>query len=131
MFGKRLAEERQRLGLSQEDLAAAWGIGRSGVAMIETERSPIYLERLIDLAPSGFDILYILSGEPAAVAAASLLNWRLLGEIRSGILRWAAAHHVTLPEEKEMLILKLLYQRFAPKGEVSGAELDQVLQLAA
>lgn len=131
MFGKRIADERQRLGLSQKNLGEIWDVGRSAVGMVETDRSPLYVERLIELAPAGFDILYILTGESAPVAAARLLNWSLLGQIRSGVLRWAASHQLTLPEDKEMLILKVLYERFAAKGEVSDAELDQVLQLAA
>lgn len=131
MFGKRLAQERQRVGLSQRELAERLGLGRSALGMIETDRSAIVLERLIAVGDLGFDVQYILSGEPSPVAAARLLNWELLGAILAGVREWTQKREISLPPDKEMLILKLLYEHFAERGMVDDDAISRALQFAA
>lgn len=131
MIGKRISEERQRLGLSQKDVAEIWGIGRSTVAMIETGRSPLDVERLIELGKIGFDIQYVLYGERSPVAASRLLDWKLMAKIMDGVHKWSQIHEIRLPQEKEVSILKLLYEHFSSSGIVDDEAIDQVLQIAA
>lgn len=131
MIGKRISEERQRLGLSQKDVAEMWAIGRSMVATIETGRSPLDVERLLELGKAGFDIHYVLYGERSPVAASRLLDWKLMAKIVDEVHKWSQAHEIRLPPEKEVLILKLLYEHFASSGIVDDEAINQILQLAA
>lgn len=131
MFGKRLADERGRLGLSQKALADAWGLGRSAVAMIETGRSALDVDRVIALASLGFDISYLLSGVRGKQAAGSLLDWDLLAKVLQGVRKWSSSHGLDLPIEKEVLILKVLYERFARDGVVDDRKIEETLRIAA
>lgn len=62
-FGKRLKEERERIGLSQAKLADACGIGKTTQYMYERgERDPTapYMQLA---AKVGVDVFYVLSGD--------------------------------------------------------------------
>lgn len=132
MFGKRLAIERQRLGLSQATLAPILGISRSALAMIETDRAPLDVLRLINLAEKvGLDPIYVLTGEPSRVAASKLMDWDLVAAIQRGVHAWCSTHQLELSPEKQTLVLKILYERFSKlEGDISEG-LSDALRLAA
>ena len=132
MFGKRLAEERRRLGRSQDDFAKAISIGRSGYAALEGDRAPLDVSRLVTLGEvEGVDVMFVMTGERAAVAAASLIDWALIEGILAGMHNWAATHGITVPPTKQMLLVKLLYQKLAAKGRMDPQVLDDALRLVA
>lgn len=131
MFGKRIAEERKRLGLSQQKLADAMGFGRSALAMIETGRAKIDVEWLVDLGGHGIDVIFVLTGETNALAAARLVDWKLIEGILSGIRSWSSKNRIILTPQKEALVLKLLYTRFAATGVVDQQGISETLRLAA
>lgn len=132
MFGKRLAIERRRLGLSQAELAPHLGIGRSALAMIETDRAPLDVAHLIDLAEKiSLDPIFVLTGERSRVAASKLMDWDLISAIQTGIQSWCAAHKIVLPPEKNVLIVKILYERFASSDEDLREGVAEVLRLVA
>ena len=49
-FGKRVREERTKLGLSQEELAARAGVHRTYIGMIERAEKNITLENIEKIA---------------------------------------------------------------------------------
>ena len=49
-FGKKVREERARLGLSQEELAARAGVHRTYIVMIERAEKNITLENIEKIA---------------------------------------------------------------------------------
>ena len=49
-FGKKVREERARLGLSQEELAARAGVHRTYIGMIERAEKNITLENIEKIA---------------------------------------------------------------------------------
>lgn len=70
-IGEVLKEERQRLGMNQDDFAAVGGLKRRAQTLYEqNERAPdaVYLRAL---AAIGVDVYYILTGErlPSAVTS--------------------------------------------------------------
>lgn len=132
MFGKRLALERERLGLSQSECAAHLGVSRSVLAMIETDRTSLDIQRLVDIAERiGVDPIFILTGEPGSVAASKLLDWDLVLKIEIGVREWCAENKISLSPEKKTLVLKIFYERFSKSGEDMSASLDETLRLAA
>ncbi|WP_422205234.1 helix-turn-helix domain-containing protein [Acidovorax sp.] len=132
MFGKRLAEERRRLGRSQDDFAQVIAIGRSGYAALEGDRAPLDVSRLVTLGEVvGVDVMFVMTGERAAVAATRLIDWSLVEGILAGMHSWAVAHDITVPPTKQMLLLKLLYQKLAAKGCMDTQALDDALRLVA
>ena len=132
MFGQRLADERKRLGLRQEELAPSLGLGRSALAAIETDRSPLPVAQLVRLGKDvGVDVLYVLTGESSKTAACKLLDWDLVAAIQRGIAAWCAEHRIVLPPEKQTLVLKILLERFSREDAYSAESLDEQLRLAA
>lgn len=49
-FGQRVREERRKLGLSQEQLAAAAGLHRTYIGMIERAEKNLTLENIARIA---------------------------------------------------------------------------------
>lgn len=71
-FGERLREERDRLGLNQEELGLIGGVNRNTQGKYEKgERSPDtkYLEAI---AAAGVDILYLVTGRRTPLPAGTL-----------------------------------------------------------
>lgn len=132
MFGKRLAEERRRLGRSQDDFAQIIDIGRSGYASIEVDRAPLDVSRLMTLGEKAdVDVLYVLFGEPTSQAAGNRLDWTLVEGILKGMHSWATEHNINIPPQKQMLLLKLLYQKLALQGQIDVQSLEDTLKLVA
>ena len=64
-FGKRLAEERQRLELTQGELASLLGISRNSVTQYESDNHHPGAEVLAGMYSAQIDILYVLTGQSA------------------------------------------------------------------
>jgi transcriptional regulator with XRE-family HTH domain len=61
-FGKRLAEERKRLGLKQAEFANLVGTDVPKQSLYENDRRELRADYLARLAEADIDILYILTG---------------------------------------------------------------------
>lgn len=61
-FGKRLAEERKRLGLKQAEFADLVGTDVPKQSLYENDRRELRADYLARLAEAGIDIVYILTG---------------------------------------------------------------------
>lgn len=131
MFGLRLAAERKRLKLSQQQIADRLGVARSMVSMLETDQTSLEANRLLALGSMGFDVLKVLTDEPGQVAAGRMLDWRLCVEISERVDAWAKARGLRLPPEKKSIIFKHLYLQFAARGHLDEAALSETLQMAA
>jgi len=131
MFGQRLAEERRRLGLSQKELADKLGVGRSTVGMIETDRVEIDAKRLVRLGPDGFDVVFILTGEPARLAAGRILDWGLCYEITRRLFEWAASREIQVPADKAAAIVKTIYLQLAQHGALDERIFEDTMRAAA
>ncbi|KQZ94549.1 helix-turn-helix domain-containing protein [Pseudomonas sp. Root562] len=76
-IGERLKEERSRLGLSQTDLGAAGGVGKTTQINYEKdERSPD-ARYLAAVKPLGVDVYYVLAGEHFPVSPDQLSPYEL------------------------------------------------------
>jgi transcriptional regulator with XRE-family HTH domain len=76
-IGERLKEERSRLGLSQTDLGAAGGVGKTTQLNYEKdERSPD-AKYLASVKPLGIDVYYVLVGERFPVSPDQLSPFEL------------------------------------------------------
>lgn len=69
-IGKRLREERERLGLSQPAFAAVAGTTKQTLFSWETGKTAPDGFQLAALATTGADVLYILTGQRAGGASA-------------------------------------------------------------
>lgn len=62
-FGDRLAEERKRLGLKQQDFASKVGSDVAKQSLYENNRRELRADYLARVAEAGVDVVYILTGE--------------------------------------------------------------------
>lgn len=131
MFGPRLAAERKRLKLSQQQVADLLQVSRSVVGMIETDQTSLGIERLLLLGSHGFDVLKVLTDEPGYTAAGRLLNWQLCMLISDRVDAWARSRGVDLPPEKKAIIVKHLYLQFSARDQIDEVALGEVLRMAA
>jgi transcriptional regulator with XRE-family HTH domain len=122
MIGDRLAAERRRLKLSQQQVGDLLGLGRSAVAMVEADRAPLYADRLAVLGEHGFDIFQILTGKSGHAAAGQCLDWPLALKITERVDTWTASRG---------LLIKHLYVRFAERGALDSKTFSEMLELAA
>ena len=76
--GKRVREERQRLGMNQPSFARAIGVDRTAVTSVEAGRIFLRPDKLANAASIGVDIAYVITGRRATPAlsifGASLLT---------------------------------------------------------
>jgi len=131
MYGQRVAAERKRLGLTQRELAALLGVGRTAVAMIETGKASLDINRLVELGASGFDILFVLTGMPGRQAAGKLLNWELCLSIAKHVQKWTDQRGTQLPSMSEAMLVKNIYMQVADQGILDPQVLADTLQIAA
>ena len=97
-IGKRLREERERLGLSQPAFAAVAGTTKQTLFSWETGKTAPDGFQLEALATAGADVLYILTGQrssaqPAADAAEQVLldsYRRCSSQARQNLIQTAA-----------------------------------------
>ncbi|GLO54789.1 transcriptional regulator [Pseudomonas putida] len=66
-IGERLKEERSRLGLSQTDLGAAGGVGKTTQINYEKGTGSPDAKYLAAVEPLGIDVLYVVTGERKAL----------------------------------------------------------------
>jgi len=129
--GKRLAEERRRLNLTQEDLAQAMGVGRAAVTMVETERTGLSSFHSDALMKLGIDMTFVRTGIRKASAIADDINWELVEGILEALEKWSRQHKVKLTPDKLAKALRVLYTYFSSTGQINPQHLEHVMALAA
>ena len=115
-FGKRLAEERQRLGLKQADFAKLAGTNVPKQSLYENDRRDLRADYLARLAEAGVDVVYVLTGRRGAGGS--------LGQEASDLL----TAHLTLPTDMRQALEALahaLHAKFArpPSRRDIGCEI--------
>ncbi len=130
-IGDRLREERERLGLTQDEFGVACGVRRRAQSSYENgERSPvaIYLE---DAEKIGVDVRYVITGKRSAefspvpseidvdILEGTLANLSLV-EMKLG----------RLPPNKQARIAATLYREFCKTGKVDFDTVKAVAELA-
>lgn len=63
--GKRIKQERDRIGMSQAELGAAGQVGRRTQTAYEAETSSPDIRYMAAIARVGVDLLYVLTGSPS------------------------------------------------------------------
>lgn len=85
LFGGRLAEERKRLGLNQEEAGHACGVSREMWGKYERGRAVMGTEVLSRFGIAGADVLYILTGQRQGEPAAPVSPVQLDPDSRTAI----------------------------------------------
>lgn len=132
VFNKRLRQERERLELSQAEIALATGVSLSTQSAYEAgTRVPdlTYLTRLSKL--NGVNTLYILTGSGDGQSFSAEFNWVLHDQILEAIEEYAVAEGVVVPYRKKMEALRFLYTQFLPQGQVDKETTHSLIKMVA
>ena len=136
-FFERLREERQRLGISQTAFAELAGVQKRAQINYESgERSPD-AAYLAAIAAEGVDVLYLLTGTPAAKAKVAVVT---PGQISLDRSRFTAAMVAveegltetrrTLPPKKKIELYLAAYALMAQAGQ-SRDNVIKLVRMAA
>ena len=97
-FGKRIREERGRLGLSQSALAEIGRVSKATQIAYEADNSSpslVYMDRITSV---GVDWIYVVSGVRQIDVEMDGINWPLIRELVKDIGVWQREQGVELPE---------------------------------
>lgn len=125
-LGRRLADIRARLGLSQAQLAEQLGVSPRSYQSYERGERDAPTASLIDLCQK-FDIdpTWLLLGPDAKAS----INEAVL----EGVLRAVDAHlekiHGDLPPDKKARLVKVLYLHFRDKQEIDEKRVEEFAEL--
>lgn len=127
----RLREERKRLGMSQEELAAQLSVSRSSVAYYESDRTVPDVTCMVRAAKVGVDVGYVMYGQRGAEQAERILDWDLLAAILRRIHDWTEEYGHDIAAEKQVAIARVLYRQFAKSREIDAGVMKEMLNLFA
>jgi len=96
-FGKRLAEERKRLGLKQAEFGARVGVDVPRQSLYENDRRELRADYLARVAEAGVDIVYVVTGRRGEGGR--------LGEGASALI----TDHAALPREMRLAVERLAH----------------------
>ena len=124
--GRRLREERERLGLSQTAFAAI-GLASKGSQILYEKGKPCPSNYLSAIAAHGADVLYILTGRREQPALEDIKTLTAAIEVIEEAL---AKRRATLPPAKKAEVIALAYDIL--KGDAQGKEkVERMLRLVA
>src|SRR5258708_13731977 len=107
-FGLRLAEERDRLGLTQGNISEWTGINRKTQSAYEKEQRYPDAGYLMTLLEHGFDVSYLLTGNRAPRYGA--VDEQLLRSVFAIIETSISAAGHSMEVEKKAKLFALVYQ---------------------
>jgi transcriptional regulator with XRE-family HTH domain len=130
-FHRRLISERQRLKLTQQQVATIAGVSvPTQIGYEQGLRSPPS-EYMAKLHEPGFDVLFVLLGESTTDLAADAIDWVLMGRIVTAVNAWCASRGVEMSPGKSGPVLRLLYNEFRRKPADASMDVGVVLELLA
>lgn len=131
-FGRRLREERKRLGLTQASLASDVGISTPTQVGYELGiRSPD-VHYLTVVEQLGVDERYIRTGVRANRAAVGTMDWEFFLAVQSSGDAWFKNElGITLDPRESNEIARLLYEVLIETREIEDSKIERVLRLVA
>jgi transcriptional regulator with XRE-family HTH domain len=131
LFGKRLRSERNRLKLSQTQVAIAGGVSKTTQVAYEADTHVPDLTYLTRVEDVGLDKIFLITGITTSAFVEKEFDWILLGEICEALIEWAGENGVQIPPHKFSDLLRLLYREFSETKTIEFESLGRVLRLVA
>jgi transcriptional regulator with XRE-family HTH domain len=126
-FGQRLVEERDRLSLTQTDVAEWTRIHRKTQSAYEKEESYPDAAYLMTLFAHGFDVTYLLTGHRAPRYGA--VDPELLQRVFRALEDGLAHAGRSFGGEKKAKLLSLVYQAASESGQVDPLVVQKAVDL--
>ncbi|MEX3968222.1 helix-turn-helix domain-containing protein [Paraburkholderia sp. EG286B] len=126
-FGSRLAEERDRLGFTQGNIAEWTGINRKTQSAYEKEQRYPDAGYLMTLIEHGVDVAYLLTGKRAARYGA--VDEQLLQKVFATIEASISDTGIPVDVEKKAKLFALVYQASSETGQVDPLIVRKAISL--
>jgi len=126
-FSLRLAEERDRLGLTQGNISEWTGINRKTQSAYEKEQRYPDAGYLMTLLEHGFDVWYLLTGKRAPRYGA--VDEQLLQNVFTIIETSISATGHSMDVEKKAKLVALIYQTASETGQVDPLVAQKAIDL--
>lgn len=124
-MGRRLREERQRLGLTQAALADAGKVSKASQVSYEAGTTTPDLAYLAGVANVGVDPNWVLVERRTPT-----IRWNLLGDLLELIEQWAAVRDRPTPLDEKLGLLRVLYGQFSADGQIDLDAVSATFKLA-
>jgi transcriptional regulator with XRE-family HTH domain len=128
-FGTRLREERDRLGLTQEEFARLGGVQKLAQHKYEKgDRTPS-VEYLNAIEPYGINIGYLFSGSKGAEATTNIdvdLMQGIITELENSVDRLG----LVVTTRKKARIIAMLYQVFHIQKRIDVKVVDEAVKIS-
>lgn len=131
-FGARLREEREKIGLTQEEFARLGGVQKLAQHRYEKGLIQPSVSYLYAIEPYGVDIGYLLDGRRGGVAApGSGIDIELMQGIIFELENSLSRSKYAITTNKKARIIAMLYQAFCVHKRVDVAVIDETVKIAA
>lgn len=132
-IGLRIQSERKRLRLSQEDFGLKTGVSRAAQTSYEGGRSTPDLIWAVKAVALGLNLEFVLSGRNQKESGFEGFDWELAAELMAAMHTVSSEMGMSVPPEKVMPLLKLLYRLSLGDGTATPnlETAREVLKLAA
>lgn len=130
-FGRRLQEERKRLGLTQEELGQRTDLSRAAQATYEGGKAAPDIVYMALAGDAGIDVNYVLSGQRSGMTASALFDWDTAEAVFLAIHELAREARIEIPPEKFFRLFRLLYEPAVMKGRVDAGQVKAGIELFA
>lgn len=131
LFGARIRAERARLRLTQAQVAVMGRVSKTTQVAYEADVHVPDADYICNLAHSGFDGVYLLTGLKSSDFASAAFNWQLLGVLLEAVQEWSNERGVRIPSAKISDLMRTLYDQFEHADEIDTVALGRTLRLVA
>ncbi|CAN5883046.1 hypothetical protein BH11PSE12_BH11PSE12_18380 [soil metagenome] len=128
LFSFRLKEERERLGMSQQEAADLSGIRREMWGKYERGTAEPGISVVEHFCTHGADALYIVTGKHALPATP--VDTDLLRQVIEGIDYALDNNNLSLDTSNKSSLIAVLYEHFSESEKVEQAVVNRFLRVA-
>lgn len=130
-LGKRLQEERRRLGLTQEEVANRVDVSRASIAGYERGRTPPDVEFIERLREIGVRTEYVVNGKTVSSDPVAPFDWQLARDLVRCIVEYADGQGIELEHSKLIDLMQVLYATAVRNKEIDKGAVEAAVRLAA
>jgi transcriptional regulator with XRE-family HTH domain len=131
LYGERIRSERKRLKLTQTAFAKAVGVSQTTQVGYETGAHLPNVHYLATAATLGVDILYVVLGKQASLAAIDFIHWDTYIRIVEAIDEWLDRNLLTVDTPKKLRLARLLLHKFSGQEVIRPDDIAEHLKLVA
>ncbi len=124
-FSNNLRLERQRLGLTQAELAEWGGVSKTSQVSYEAGASRPDSQYLSNVARAGVNVSWLLTGKIPA-----LDHWDIVEEILELVAEWEQVRNKPTTVAERTEVLKLLYEIYRSTGRIDANLAASAFRLA-